>query len=102
MLIEIDDKIISTEIFNQKFVCDAGAPLTSKEVEAISSNLNSILPYMTEEGIAAIENQGVSYLDEEEEPVTTLVKGKECAFVFRDQNGITKCSIEKAFLEKKN
>jgi hypothetical protein len=114
MLIEIDDKIISTEIFNQKFVCDlqackgacciegdAGAPLTSKEVEAISSNLNSILPYMTEEGIAAIENQGVSYLDEEEEPVTTLVKGKECAFVFRDQNGITKCSIEKAFLEKK-
>lgn len=114
MLIEIDDKIISTEIFSQKFVCDlqackgaccvegdAGAPLTTEEVEEISSNLNAILPYMTPEGITAVENQGVSYLDEENEPVTTLVNGKECAFVFRDENGITKCSIEKAFIENK-
>lgn len=114
MLIEIDDKIISTEIFSQKFVCDlqsckgaccvegdAGAPLTIEEAEELSSNLNAILPYMTKEGITAIENQGVFYLDEENEPVTTLVNGKECAFVFRDEKGITKCSIEKAFSENK-
>ena len=114
MLIEIDDKIISTEIFTQKFVCDlnackgaccvegdAGAPLEKEEVEAISTHLEFIQPYMSEEGIEVIKEHGVSYLDDEGEPVTSLINGKDCAFVFRDQKGITKCSIEKAFLDKK-
>ena len=48
MLIEIEDKIISTEIFERKFVCDlnackgaccvegdGGAPLTMEEVQII-------------------------------------------------------------------
>ncbi len=113
MLVEIEDKIISTEIFSQKFVCDlnackgaccvegdTGAPLTDDEVELIQNNLEKIKPFMTESGISEVEKNGVSYLDEEQEPVTTLLNGRDCAFVYKDVQGIAKCSIEKAYREK--
>ena len=113
MLVEIEDKIISTEIFSQKFVCDlnackgaccvegdTGAPLTDDEVELIQNNLEKIKPFMTESGIYEVEKNGVSYFDEEQEPVTTLLNGRDCAFVFKDEQGIAKCSIEKAYREK--
>jgi len=114
MLVEIDDKIVSTQIFDKKFVCDlnackgacciegdAGAPLTQEEVGFLERDLEAIKPYMREEGIKAVESSGVSYLDEENEPVTTLVNGAECAFVFFDEKGITKCAVEAAHLEGK-
>ena len=102
MLIEIKDKVVSTEIFSRKFVCDlnackgacciegdAGAPLSENEVKIIEDDLEAIKPYMREEGIAVVEKEGVSYLDRDDEPVTTLVNGKECAFVYFDDNGTT-------------
>ncbi len=114
MLVEIDDKIVSTQIFEKKFVCDlnackgacciegdAGAPLTNEEVSILEKDLEVIKPYMSAEGIEAVEENGVSYLDEENEPVTTLIDGGECAFVFFDENGITKCAVEAAYLDGK-
>ena len=112
MLVEIQDKIVSTQIFERQFVCDLtackgacciegneGAPVTKEEVNIIEANLNKILPYMRPEGIAAIETQGVVYEDEDFEPATTLVNGKECAFVYFDQTNTAKCAIEKAHRE---
>ncbi len=109
MLVEINNKIVSTEIFDRKFVCDltackgaccvegdSGAPLTFEEVDILEENLEAIKPFMRPEGILEIEKNGVFYMDVENEPVTALVNGKECAFVFFDENQITKCSIEKA------
>ncbi len=114
MLVEVKDKVVSTEIFRRKFVCDlnackgacciegdAGAPLKMEEVSIIEANLEKIKPYMRSEGIEAVEKEGVSYLDQEKEPVTTLINGGECAFVFFDERGITKCSIEQAYLDGK-
>jgi len=114
MLVEIDDKLVSTQIFENKFVCDlnackgaccvegdAGAPLTFEEVDQMEEDLEVYLPYMRKEGIEAVEKTGVFYLDQDGEPVTTLVNGAECAFVYFDENGITKCAIEKAYLEGK-
>ncbi|XOV66201.1 MAG: DUF3109 family protein [Fluviicola sp.] len=114
MLVEIDDKIVSTQIFEKKFVCDlnackgacciegdAGAPLSHEEVSILEKDLEQIKPYMREEGIKEVELNGVSYLDEENEPVTALVNGGECAFVFFDEKGITKCAVEAAYLDGK-
>jgi|TARA_B110000902_G_scaffold196564_1_gene222989 hypothetical protein len=114
MLVEIRDKVVSTQIFEKKFVCDlaackgacciegdAGAPLTVEEVSILEDDLEAIKPYMREEGLKAIEEQGVFYMDQDNEPVTTLVNGAECAFVFFDEQGITKCSIEQANREGK-
>lgn len=109
MLVEIEDKIVSTQIFERQFVCDLnackgacciegdnGAPVTAEEVQIIEANLPKIKPFMRPEGIAAVEQDGVAYLDNDLEPATTLVNGAECAFVFFDDTGIAKCAIEKA------
>ena len=109
MLIEINDKIISTQIFERQFVCDlnackgacciegdGGAPVSEEEVQIIEDNLEKIKPYMRPEGIAAVEANGIVYHDEDFEPATTLVNGKECAFVYFDQSNTAKCAIEKA------
>lgn len=112
MLIEIHDKIVSTQIFERKFVCDlnackgaccvhgdAGAPLTIEEASILEEDLEKIIPYMRPEGIEAVEKTGVFYVDQENDTATTLVNGQECAFVYFDESGITKCAIEKAHKE---
>lgn len=112
MLVEIQDKIVSTQIFERQFVCDltackgacciegnGGAPVTKEEVDIMQANLDKIRPYMRPEGIAAIEAHGVVYEDEDFEPATTLINGKECAFVYFDQTNTAKCAIEKAHRE---
>lgn len=111
MIVEIDDKLISTEIFDRKFVCDLnackgaccvegdnGAPLTHDEVDILEDILDDVKPFMRKEGIEAVDRQGVFYMDQWNQPATTLVNDKECAFVYFDEKGITKCSIEQAFI----
>jgi hypothetical protein len=110
MLVEIDDKIVSTDLFSEKFVCDlskckgaccvkgnGGAPLTEKEVELIEDNLEQIKPFMSEKGIHTIKDEGVYYLDEEDAPATKLIDKKECCFVYFDNSNTAKCSIETAY-----
>ena len=111
-MIELENKLISKEIFTKQFVCDlsackgdcciegdAGAPLEKEELISIQENLEKIKPFMRSEGIDAVEKNGISYTDIDGEEVTTLVNGNECAFVFFDENNITKCAIEKAYFE---
>ena len=114
MLVEVKDKVISTQIFEKKFVCDlnackgvccieghGGAPLAEEELSILEDGFEELKPYMREEGIRAIEEQGVFYIDQDNETVTTLVNKSECAFVSFDDSGITKCSIEIAHAEGK-
>ena len=111
-MIQIDDKIVSLDIFEKQFVCDlnkckgaccvegdSGAPLTIEEVEILENEYEKIKPFLTKEGIDVINKEGVFYMDFDNEPVTTLVNNKECSFVTYDEKGITKCGIEKAYEE---
>ena len=113
-MIELGDKLLSLDLFEKKFVCnltackgicciegDAGAPLEIEEIDILEESLDVIKPYMRQEGIDIIEKQGVFYMDEDNEPVTSLVKNGACAFVYFDKNNSTKCSIEKAHSEGK-
>lgn len=114
MLVNIQDKVVSTQVFDRKFICDlnackgaccvlgdAGAPLTYEEVDIMENNLEHYLPYMRSEGIAEVEKTGVFYIDQDNEPVTALINDGECAFVYFEENGTAKCAVEKAFLEGK-
>ena len=113
-MVEIEGKLISKDIFEKKFVCDlsackgeccvagdSGAPLTFEEIAILEDIYDEVKPYMTEEGIAAVDKQGVFYVDVDKEPVTTLINDHECAFVNYDKNGIAKCSIEDAHRDGK-
>ena len=114
MIIEIGDKLVSTELFEKEFVCnlkackgacceegDDGAPLTLDEVDLLEEHIDEIKPYMTEEGKAQIEETGVFYMDRDNEPVTTLNKGKECSFVRTGKDGILECTIDRAHTDGK-
>ena len=109
MLLEIQDKVVSIDLFEKKFVCDltackgacciegdSGAPLTFEEVSIMEDDLEKIKPFMRPEGIEAVEETGVFYMDWDNEPVSTLVNDKECAFVTFDDKGTALCAIEQA------
>ncbi len=114
MIIEVGDKLVSDEVFEKQFVCnlsackgaccvegDDGAPLKMEEVNQLEDHIDAITPYMTEAGKKAVADNGVFYMDNANEPVTALVNGAECVFVFFDEKGITKCAVEKAYRDGK-
>lgn len=112
-MIEIEDKLLSDDLFEEYFCCDladckgacciegdSGAPLEIEEISLIEDHIEAIKPYMTRKGIEAITADGVFTIDSDGDYTTTLIGGAECAFVFRDK-GIALCAIEKAFREGK-
>lgn len=109
-MIEIGNTIVSQDILSEEFVCnlskckgaccvegDAGAPVSEEEARQLEEIFPHIKSFLRPEGVKAIEEQGTSIKDWDGEQVTPLVKGKECAYVIFDSNGITKCGIEKAW-----
>ena len=113
-MLQIDDTIISLDLLDEYFVCDlatckgicciegdAGAPLEENEVKIIEELLPVIWNDLSEKSKEVIQKQGVSYVDWDGEPVTSIVDGKECVFTYIDETGMCKCVIEKAFREGK-
>ena len=112
-MIQIDDVVVSLDVFREKFLCDlgackgecciegdAGAPLDKREISILKKIYPEVKPYMEEKGIAEVEKNGVSALDINDEPCTPLVDGRECVYMCWD-NGVAMCAIEKAYLDKK-
>lgn len=112
-MIEIGDTIISSEILENRFVCDivackgaccvegeGGAPVETDEVDIIEEVYEKVKPYMTEKGIKAIEEQGTVVVGSDNELETPLIDGAECAYTYFEENGTAKCAIEKAYLNK--
>lgn len=112
-MIQIDDKIISLDLYTARFSCDlgacrgeccvegnAGAPLDEEEIAVLEEEWDNYAPYMTPEGKQAIEEQGVAVIDKDGDLTTPLVNGAECAYTIQE-NGVTWCAIEKAWSEGK-
>ena len=110
-MIQIGDKIVSRELFENHFICDlpschgnccvfgdSGAPLEEDEAVVLSQHINEIRPYLRREALRAIDEQGSWVIDDDGDKVTPLIGREECAYVvFND--GIARCAIEQAFEE---
>ncbi|MBS1572720.1 MAG: DUF3109 family protein [Bacteroidetes bacterium] len=110
-MIEIENKLISEDLFSEEFVCnlskckgaccvegDIGAPLEKEETTILEKIYAKVKPYLTEAGKKAIEEQGTWVIDPNDgDFVTPMVEDRECVYVTFDENGITKCAIEKAY-----
>ena len=110
-MIQIENKLISEDIFSEEFVCnlnkckgaccvagDVGAPLEKYETEILDKIFDQVKPYLRPEGVKALEEQGTWTVDPHDgDFVTPMVNGEECAYVIFDEKGITKCGIEKAY-----
>lgn len=112
-MIEIENKIVSLELFTSKFCCDlpvcggeccvegnSGAPLDEDECEILKDEWGNYHAYMKPEGVKAIEQQGFSVLDEDMDHTTPLISGAECAYSIETPSG-TWCAIEKAWSDGK-
>ena len=112
-MIQVQDKIISIDIFQKHFVCDlnackgaccvegdSGAPLLEEEKSILEDSYEKIKPYMRKKGVIEIDKNGVALYDHDGDLTTPLVNNRECAFAVFEK-GITKCSIEKAYLDGK-
>ncbi|MCC8187781.1 MAG: DUF3109 family protein [Bacteroides sp.] len=113
-MIQIDNVVISLDVFREKFLCDlgacageccvegdAGAPLEEEEVGRIEEVLPLIWDDLSPAARAVIHKQGVSYRDSDGDRVTSIVNGKDCVFTCYDEKGCCYCAIEKAFREGK-
>lgn len=112
-MIQVDNKIISLDIFKKYFVCDlnsckgaccvegdSGAPLLEDEKNILEDIYDKVRPYMRNKGVVEVEKQGVAVFDDDGDLTTPLVNNKECAFA-SFENGTAKCTIEKAYLDGK-
>ena len=113
-MILIEDTCISDDIADKLFVCDIekckgaccvegdlGAPLEDVELPIMHEIYEKVKPYLTKEGIAAIEEQGVYIQDFEGDYSTPTIDGKECAYALYDEKGHLKCGIELAYNDGK-
>ncbi len=109
-MVEIDDKLISMDVFEKKFVCDlaackgaccvegnGGAPVEEEEIELLEKHFDAAKKYLSEENIQAVESQGFFVVGEDGELETPLKNSDECAYVHYDKNGTVKCSYDTAF-----
>ncbi len=108
-MIEIDDKIVSTDLLTECFACDlslchgiccvegnAGAPLDADEAIVLEKEYNAYLPFLPPEGVRAIEQQGFAVIDSDGDLTTPLVDDAQCAYACREE-GVTLCAIEMAW-----
>ncbi|MBR3528070.1 MAG: DUF3109 family protein [Bacteroidales bacterium] len=112
-MIIVDDCIISDNLADVCFSCDlakckgaccvegdCGAPLDAEEIPVLQRIYPDVKAYMSVEGIAAVEQQGVSSLDVDKQPCTPLVDNRDCAYAVHE-HGLTLCAIEKAWRDGK-
>jgi hypothetical protein len=111
-MISIGKTLVSDDVLEEHFVCDLakckgecciagdyGAPLDPSELEEIDKYYPVIKPLMQKKGVESVEKLGKYGKDDEGEWVTPLIDGHaECAYtIFED--GIAKCSFEKAYYD---
>ncbi len=113
-MIQIENTLVSFDIFEKKFSCDlrqckgvccvegdSGAPLEKGESRRIEEYYEEIKTFMKPGGIRAVEEQGFAVVDKEGDLVTPLIGGRECAYAI-EENGICWCAIEKAWTQGKS
>lgn len=110
-MVIIQNVLVSESVLTEYFRCeleacrgaccwegDFGAPLQPAEVATLESIYEDIKPFLRPEGIAVIEEKGLStYYAEMESQGTQLLADGACVFLTFDARGIAKCGIERAW-----
>jgi len=111
----IGEAVIDDTVGHVSFYCDLrvckgacccisggrGAPLEDEEVREIENAYPIVKQYLSEKSIQTIETSGL--VDGRPgDHATMCVDQQECVFVYFDDNGIAKCSVERAWQEGKN
>ena len=107
----IGDAIIEDDVIRSSFCCDVhqcrgacccieggrGAPLENDEVQEIERAFPHVKRFLTERSLQTIHDHGL-YEGRVDDFATPCNSGMECVFAYFD-NGIARCSFERAFEE---
>ena len=113
MILEIQNILVSSDIFTEQFCCDldkckgiccvegdAGAPVTLDEIAGIEDSLDTVWNEMSASAQAVVDKQGVAYTDRDGDLVTSIVGGKDCVFTCYE-DGCCLCALERAYRQGK-
>lgn len=108
-IVQVGNVLVSPDIFTEKFCCDlsackgqccvegdAGAPVTLDEIAGIEDALDAVWGDLSASAQTVIDKQGVSYIDEQGDLVTSIVKGRDCVFTCYE-DGVCLCALERAY-----
>lgn len=109
-MLQIQDTLVSLDLLERFFCCDldkclgecciegdAGAPITEDERDKIQSILPEIMDDLLPAARDEIGRNGVAYIDEEGDLVTSIIGGRNCVFSCYGADGMCQCAIEKAW-----
>jgi Fe-S-cluster containining protein len=111
----IEDKLVDLDILGEEFACNLsackgaccwegeyGATLAPGEKEILEEIREDIKPYMTKEGIAYMDEKGVStYYHEPKFEGTPVLENGACIYLNYTEEGIGLCGIEQAYRDGK-
>ena len=113
-MISIGNVLISDQVVEEHFVCDlvkckgaccvdgdAGAPLENHELKELNDVYSVVLPYLSKESVAELQQQGKFIYNTEFGWVTPTISSGTCAYGITDAKGIVKCGIEQAYNDGK-
>ena len=108
-IIQVGNVLLSPDILTENFCCDldachgiccvegtAGAPVTLDEVAEIENQVDEVWSDLSASAQAVIDKQGVAYLDEDSDLVTSIVNGKDCVFTCYEGDCCL-CALERKF-----
>lgn len=113
VMLEIQDTLVSLDLIERYFCCDldtcrgqccidgdAGAPVTEEERERLERVLPAVWDDLLPAARRVIGEQGVSYVDEEGDLVTSIIPDTgNCVFTTYGPGGMCLCAVEKACRE---
>ena len=109
-MFQLGKTLVSEDIIEKDFVCnlsackgaccidgEAGAPLNEEEVKILQDVYPKVKPFMRQQGIDAVEDQGTSIVTKDGELETPLINNADCVYVAFDDKGTALCAIEEAY-----
>ncbi|MCM1110320.1 MAG: DUF3109 family protein [Clostridium sp.] len=113
-MFEIDNTLVSLDLAERFFCCDldkclgeccvegdAGAPITREEYEKLRQLAPVVADRLSPRARRIIDEEGVGYVDQEGDLVTSIVNGRDCVFTCYAPGGKCLCALDSAFREGK-
>ena len=110
-MVIVQGRLVEESVLKEQFMCnlnackgaccwegDYGAPLEKDELATLEHIFEDIKPYLSKEGLEAIEKKGLyTFFKEPKEYGTSLLDNGACVFMVYDEQGVAHCGIEQAF-----
>lgn len=111
-MLQIKDTLVSLDLAERFFCCDldqclgqccidgdAGAPITEAEREILEDLTPALMPELLPVAQEEIKTNGVAYVDEEGDLVTSIIDGRNCVYTCYAEGGKCLCAIDRAYRE---